>query len=59
MAPCCMFNPVRFLQMRLSLDALAAQIGFQFVFCVTLNATLNVNIKTGDRNARSIYTVFK
>ncbi len=59
MAPCSMFNPVRVLQICLSLDALAAQIGFQFVVCITLNATLNVNIKTGDRNARIIYTAFK
>ncbi len=51
--------PIRFLQMHLSLDALAAQIGFQIVFRVTLNMTRNDNIKPGDRNARSIHTVLK
>ncbi len=45
--------------MHLSLDALAAQIGFQIVFRVTLNMTRNDNIKPGDRNARSIHTVLK
>jgi len=51
--------PSIFLQMRLSLDALAAQIGFKTVFCVTFDATQNDNVKTGDRNAGSIHTVFK
>lgn len=46
--------PIRSLQMCLSLDALAAQIRFQIVFCVTFNATNNNNVKTSDQNARHI-----
>ncbi len=42
---------VRFLQLHLNLDTLAAQIRFQMVFCVTFNATHNDNVKTSDRNA--------
>jgi len=42
--------------MCLSVDALAAQIGLEIVFCVTLNATHNV--KTGDKNARGIHMLY-
>lgn len=51
--------PIVFLQMRLGLDAVAAQIGFQIVFCISRNATENDNIRICDRNGRSIHSVFK
>jgi len=49
--------PIRSLQMRLSLDALAAQISFQIVFWVTLlNMIHNDNIKTSDGNTTPLAT---
>lgn len=47
--------PIEFLQICLSLDALDVQIRFHIVFCITLNATNNDNIKTGDRNALKLF----
>ncbi len=38
-------------------NTMAAQIGFQMAFCVTLNATHNDSIKSSDRNAGSIHIV--
>ncbi len=37
--------PIRFLQMCLSLDALAAQIGCKRVFCISFNMAHNNNVK--------------
>ncbi len=46
--------PIGLLQMRLSLDALLAQLRFKMVFCIALNASHNNNVKTGDGNGRII-----